>query len=189
MAKSSTNNTVNYKIKLRKIGGTTDYLFTSNSNGLDTVAGVRRSLLDSIAVQMGVTGDSVRCTWRGWAYNGIDSLQSANSFIITLVRSPIGIQVISSEVPQKFALYNNYPNPFNPVTRINFDIPKLSGDKKVQVAVYDIQGSLVEMVVNQELTAGKYSVDWNALKYSSGVYFYRVTAGNFTDTKKMILVK
>ena len=45
------------------------------------------------------------------------------------------------------------------------------------------------MVVNQELTAGKYSVDWNAIKYSSGVYFYRVTAGDFTDTKKMILVK
>lgn len=187
--KSSTNNTVNYKFKLRKIGGSTDYLFTSNSNGLDTVAGVRRSLLDSVAVQMGVTGDSVRCTWRGWAYNGIDSLESQNSFIVTLVRSPIGIQVISSEIPQKFALYNNYPNPFNPVTRINFDIPNLGGDKNVQVAVYDIRGSLVELVVNRELTAGKYSVDWNAVKYSSGIYFYRVTAGSFADTKKMILVK
>lgn len=187
--KSSTNNSVNYKFKLRKIGGTTDYLFTSNSNGLDTTAGVRRSLLDSTAVQMGVTGDSVRCTWRAWAYNGIDSLQSLNSFIITLVRSPIGIQVISSEVPQKFALYNNYPNPFNPVTRINFDIPNLSSDKNVQVAVYDIQGALVEMIVDQELAAGKYSVDWNAANYSSGIYFYRVSAGNFTDTKKMILVK
>lgn len=187
--KSSTNNSVNYKIKLRKIGGTADYLFTSNSNGLDTTAGVRRSLLDSIAVQMGLTGDSVRCTWRAWAYNGIDSLQSVNSFVITLVRSPIGIQVISSEIPQKFVLYNNYPNPFNPVTRINFDIPNFSGDKKVQVAVYDVQGSLVEMIVNKEITAGKYSVEWDAVNYSSGIYFYRVTAGSFSDSKKMILVK
>lgn len=187
--RSSTNNTVNYKFKLRKIGGTTDYLFTSNSGGLDTVAGVRRSLLDSIAVQMGVTGDSVRCTWRAWSYNGLDSLQSANSFIISLVRSPIGIQVISSEIPQKFALYNNYPNPFNPVTKINFDIPNLSGDKKVQVVIYDILGNQVELLVNQELIAGKYSVDWNAANYSSGIYFYRINAGSYTDTRKMILVK
>jgi hypothetical protein len=123
------------------------------------------------------------------SYNGIDSLQSTNSNIITLVRSPIGIQVISSEIPQKFALYNNYPNPFNPVTRINFDIPNLSGDKKVQVAVYDILGNQVEMLVNQELTAGKYSAIWNAENYSSGIYFYRISSGSFTDTRKMILVK
>lgn len=187
--KSSQNNTVNYKFKLRKIGGAVDYIFTSNSNGIDSVASVRRSLLDSIAVQMGVTGDSVRCTWRAWAYNGIDSLQSATSYIVTLVRSPIGIQVISTEIPQRFALYNNYPNPFNPVTNINFDIPNINGDKKVQVAVYDILGNLVELIVNQELTSGKYSVDWNATNYSSGIYFYRITAGSFTDTKKMILVK
>ncbi len=187
--KSSQSNTVNYKIKLRKIGSSTDYIFTSNSNGVDSTASIRKSLLDSVAVQMGVTGDSVRCTWRGWAYNGIDSLQSSNSFIITLVRSPIGIQVISTEIPQKFALYNNYPNPFNPVTKINFDIPNLSGDKKVQVVVYDILGNQVELLVNQELTAGKYSASWNAANYSSGIYFYRITAGNFTDTRKMILVK
>ncbi len=187
--KSSQNNTVNYKIKLRKIGSSTDYIFTSNSNGLDSTASIRKSLLDSVAVQMGVTGDSVRCTWRGWAYNGIDSLQSSNSFIVTLVRSPIGIQVISSEIPQKFALYNNYPNPFNPVTKINFDIPNISGDKKVQLVIYDVLGSQVELLVNQDLTAGNYSASWNAINYSSGIYFYKITAWNFTDTRKMILVK
>ncbi|MEO8512170.1 MAG: M43 family zinc metalloprotease [Ignavibacteria bacterium] len=187
--KSSTNNTVFYKLKLRKIGGSTDYIFLSNSNGQDTSVNIRKSQLDSIAVQMGVTGDSVRCTWRGWAYNGVDSQQTSNSYIVTLVRSPIGIQIISTEIPQKFALYNNYPNPFNPVTKINFDIPNIMGDKKVQVVVYDVIGNQVEMLVNQEMTAGKYSVDWNAINYSSGIYFYRVSAGNFTDTRKMILVK
>lgn len=188
--KSSTNNTVFYKLKLKKIiSGAADYIFPSNSGGADTLVYIRKSLLDSIAVQMGVTGDSVRCTWRAWSYNGVDSQQTSNSFIVTLVRSPIGIQVISSEIPQKFALYNNYPNPFNPVTMINFDIPNLSGDKKVQVVVYDVLGNQVELLVNEELVAGKYSVSWNALNYSSGIYFYRITAGNYSDTRKMMLVK
>ncbi len=187
--RSVPNNTVNYKIKIRKIGTTFDYVLPANNNGLDSVAGIRKSYLDSMAVQMGVTGDSVRCSWRAWVYNGIDSMQAASSFIISFVRSPIGIQVISNEIPQKFALYNNYPNPFNPVTKINFDIPNLSGDKKVQVVVYDVLGNQVELLVNNELEAGKYSVDWNAANYSSGIYFYRINAGSYTDTRKMILVK
>lgn len=187
--KSTNNNTVTYKIKIRKFGSSVDYILPANNNGLDSVAGIRKGYLDSMAVQMGVTGDSVRCSWRAWAYNGIDSLQAANSFIISFVRAPIGVQVISSEIPQRFALYNNYPNPFNPVTKINFDIPNISGDKKVQVAVYDVLGNQVELLVNEELSAGKYSVDWNAMNYSSGIYFYRINAGNYTDTKKMILVK
>jgi PKD repeat protein len=115
--RSSSNPSVNYKIKISKIGTQTFYSFTSNSSGVDTVAGIRKRTLDSIAGIMGTTGDSVRCTWRAWAYNGLDSLSSVNSFIITLVRSTIGIQVISTEVPGSFALYNNYPNPFNPVTK------------------------------------------------------------------------
>ncbi len=187
--KSSASNSVNYKLKLRKIGGSSDYIFIANNNGIDSTVGIRNSRLDSIAIQMGVTGDSVRCTWRVWAYNGLDSLQSVNANIITLVRSPIGIQIISSEVPQKFALYNNYPNPFNPVTNINFDIPNLGNNKKVHLAVYDILGNLIEMIVNKEMEAGKYSVDWNAGSYASGIYFYRLNAGEFTDTRKMILVK
>ncbi len=186
--KSSTNNTVFYKVKLRKIGGSFDFTFLSNTNGQDTSVSIRKSLLDSIAIQMGVTGDSVRCTWRSWAFNGIDSLQSANSFIVTLVRSPIGIQIISTEIPQKFALYNNYPNPFNPVTKIRFDI---SGTSVAQtfLSVYDILGREVTTLVNEKLKPGKYEVEWPAANYSSGIYFYRITAGNFTDTRKMILVK
>ena len=187
--KSSTNNTVNYKMKLRKIGGSSDYIFIPGNSGTDTSVSIRKSLLDTIAVQMGITGDSVRCTWRTWAYNGLDSIQSANSFLITLVRSPIGIQVISSEVPERFALYNNYPNPFNPVTRINFDIPNLQGDKNVKLVIYDILGNVVETAVNKDMEPGKYSFEWNANGYASGIYFYRISAGQYTDTRKMILVK
>ncbi|MBZ0203148.1 MAG: T9SS type A sorting domain-containing protein [Ignavibacteria bacterium] len=187
--KSSTNPTVNYKIKLRKIGSSTDYFFTSNLGGLDTTAGVRKSTLDSLAGIMGTTGDSVRCTWRAWSYNGIDSLSSSGSNILTLVRSTIGIQIISSEIPASFNLYNNYPNPFNPVTRIKFDIPNIAGNDIVNLAVFDILGKQSAVLVNQYLKAGKYEADWDASNYPSGVYFYRISAGEYTDTRKMILIK
>jgi len=187
--KSSTNPTVNYKIKIRKIGGSSDYIFNGNSGGSDTTASIRKSTLDSIANLMGTTGDSVRCTWRAWAYNGLDSLQSAGAFIISFVRSTIGIQTISTEIPGKFALYNNYPNPFNPVTKIRFDIPNMTGNNIVKMTVYDILGKETAVLVNQNLKAGKYEADWDASNLPSGIYFYRITAGEFTDTRKMILVK
>lgn len=187
--KASNDPTVRYKIKIRKIGSTTDYAFTSNSDGADTVGGISRGALDSLAQILGTTGDSVRCTWRAWGFNGVDSTQSTNSFIVTFVRTPIGIQVISTEVPDRFALYNNYPNPFNPVTKIKFDIPSNIGAEVVNVTVFDILGKQQAVLVNQNLKAGKYEADWDASAYPSGVYFYRITAGQFTDTRKMILVK
>lgn len=187
--KSSANNTVNYKVKIRKLGQQVDYVFTNSGNPSDTSTGIRRSALDSLAQTLGVTGDSVRCTWRAWAYNGIDSLSSQNSLILTLVRSPIGIQVISSEVPQRFELFNNYPNPFNPVTKIRFDIPNLSGNRNVNLTVYDILGNEVAVLVNEELKAGKYEASWEASNFASGIYFYRIKAGEFVQTHRMVLVK
>ncbi len=99
----------------------------------------------------------------------------------------IGIKTISNEVPQNFELYQNYPNPFNPATFISFDIPKASA---VNLVVYDAAGRVVEVIAdNVNLPSGKYEAAWDASKYASGIYFYRLQAGSFTDTKKMILVK
>jgi hypothetical protein len=92
-------------------------------------------------------------------------------------------------VPEKFALYNNFPNPFNPVTKIKFDIPNITGNKNVKLVIYDLLGKQAAILVNQELKAGKYVADWDALNYPSGVYFYKITAGEFSETRKMILVK
>ncbi len=112
----SASSFVNYKWKVKKIGSSIEYSYSSNSSGADTVAGFRRSFLDSLATTMGTTGDSVRCTWKGlWSITMMDSL-SSSSFLVTFVRNPIGIQQISTNIPGKFALYNNYPNPFNPTT-------------------------------------------------------------------------
>jgi aminopeptidase N len=108
------------------------------------------------------------------------------NILIKQVSTAIGITNISSEVPLKYNLYNNYPNPFNPVTNIKFDIAKKSN---VSLIIFDIQGREVEKLVNNEMMPGSYIVDWNAQSYASGIYFYRIITGDFTECKKMILVK
>lgn len=97
-----------------------------------------------------------------------------------------GIQHNGNTVPNAYMLEQNYPNPFNPTTNINFSVPK-SG--LVKLVVYDIMGREVASLVNKDLTAGSYTVDMNASSLSTGVYFYSITAGDFKDTKKMMLVK
>ncbi len=97
-----------------------------------------------------------------------------------------GIQPTSNNVPGKFALYQNYPNPFNPTTNIRFDIPK---DGNVSIKVYDVLGRQVSSVVDEFKKAGEYSVSFDASNLASGAYFYKITAGDFVETKKMMLIK
>ncbi len=103
----------------------------------------------------------------------------------------IGINIISNLSPKEFNLSQNYPNPFNPVTKIRFDIPQdvKSETSNVQMIVYDAIGREISKLVDQQLQPGSYEVDWNASAYPSGVYFYRITAGEFTQIRKMILLK
>jgi uncharacterized delta-60 repeat protein len=104
---------------------------------------------------------------------------------------PTGIQPISSDIPQKYSLSQNYPNPFNPNTKIIFDIPEniTSQSSIVKLVIYDILGREVETLVNENLASGSYEVNWDASKYPSGVYIYRLQTNDFTETKKMILIK
>ena len=85
-----------------------------------------------------------------------------------------------------FSLSQNHPNPFNPSTVINYEIPKAS---IVRLKVYDVLGREVATLVNEEKPAGRYNVTFDASKYSSGIYFYRITAGDFSQIKKMVLLK
>jgi len=98
----------------------------------------------------------------------------------------IGIKNLGKSIPISFNLYQNYPNPFNPVTKIKFDLHKTV---HVVLIIYDILGREVATLVNEKLNAGSYEVYWNASAYSSGVYFYRLTAGDFIETRKMVLLK
>ena len=99
-----------------------------------------------------------------------------------------GISQISSVIPEQFSLSQNYPNPFNPVTNLEFGISELGF---VSLKIYDVMGREIQTLVNERLTPGSYNYQFSTVNYqlSSGVYFYRLTAGEFTDVKKMILIK
>ncbi|MBK8554223.1 MAG: T9SS type A sorting domain-containing protein [Ignavibacteria bacterium] len=89
-------------------------------------------------------------------------------------------------VPVRFNLSQNYPNPFNPATKIKFEIPV---DSKVMLKIYDNIGREMKTLVNEFKSAGYYTVDFNGSNFSSGVYFYKITAGDFSEVKKMTLLK
>ena len=117
--------------------------------------------------------------------NSGDEWNYAPNKIIRIVPS-VGIQNIGTEIPDKYDLYQNYPNPFNPTTNIRFDITKVSD---VKLTVYDILGKEVAVLVNENLNAGSYMVDWNATQNVSGVYLYSIETDNFVAVKKMLLIK
>ncbi|MDD5363505.1 MAG: DUF2341 domain-containing protein [Ignavibacteria bacterium] len=100
--------------------------------------------------------------------------------------TPTKISQIGNTIPDKYSLLQNYPNPFNPTTSIHFNLPK---DTYVELKVYDITGKEIVMLANGTYKAGTYMIDFDAANYSSGVYFYKLTAGKFTDIKRMVLVK
>jgi hypothetical protein len=108
-----------------------------------------------------------------------------------ILHPPIGIKSMSTEIPDKFSLYQNYPNPFNPVTKIKFDIPPSKGARGMitQLINYDILGREISTLVNEQLNPGTYEVEWDASNYPSGVYFYKLTTSNYTETRKMVLMK
>lgn len=111
---------------------------------------------------------------------------TAPSTRFTYTVGTVGIEPIGSEIPNKFGLFANYPNPFNPVTKIKFDIAKVTNAKLI---VYDITGREISVLVNEELAAGKYEMTFEAARFSSGVYFYKLVTNEFVETKKMLLVK
>ena len=109
----------------------------------------------------------------------------------------IGIQPVSNEVPNKFSLLQNYPNPFNPVTKIKFSLPSpfKGGVVFVRLVVYDVLGKEVASLIpplrggQEGLTPGTYEVTWDASNFPSGVYFYKLVTNEYSETKKMVLIK
>jgi hypothetical protein len=100
--------------------------------------------------------------------------------------SLVGVPGNQNNIPVKYALSQNYPNPFNPSTMITYALPKAGN---VKLTVFDVLGREVKTLVNEYKTAGTYNVTFDGSSVSSGLYFYRINAGSFTDTKKMVLVK
>lgn len=182
---SGTLPAIKYKWKIRRPGGA--YVpFTADSNGSASRITIAKSKLDSIAAYtFGLTGDSIFCGWIATAFINSDSV-SSEVRSVTIRTNTVSVNSISSIVPVKHRLHSNYPNPFNPVTKIKFEIPK---DEFVKITVFDLSGKEVSSLVNEKLKAGIYEASFNAASLASGTYFYKIETSSYTETRKMVLLK
>jgi len=155
-----------------------DSTFTTTLINTDTIT------ITQYQVPAGILNHNVRYFWRVRAINigGEGPWSPVWNFRTGLV----GLNQTGNEIPLQYKLYNNYPNPFNPVTNIKFDIPQQSF---TELIVYGIQGKEVSVLVSKELNPGSYEAEFNASNLPSGIYFYKLSSGGYTDVKKMILVK
>ncbi len=155
--------TNNHKVYLSTNNGA---MWSQVNNGLPTNINVNSLDIIGPNIFVGTAGNGV---WR-----------CPLSEIITAIEDK------QNNFPISFSLQQNYPNPFNPTTTINYSVPKTSF---VTLKVYDVLGKEITTLVNHETRSGNYSVEFNASKFISGVYYYRMQAGSFVETKKLIVLK
>ncbi len=188
--------TANYKIQYRLIVSSSVGNTFGGNDFYDSASATQFGVLSRNFVYM---GNPYR--FRGWDGSGVGSYTSSDSTgndsaVTITVLNPIvetarwmqviGIKNISSEIPKEYKLYQNFPNPFNPVTNINFDIIKKGN---VRITIYDITGRVVETLVNETLVPGKFQSSFDASNFASGLYFYKIEAVDFVDVKKMVVIK
>lgn len=161
----------------------------SNNSGFD----VERSSVNGSWTKVGnVAGNGTTSTGQSYSFTDRNVASGNYSYRLKQVdfNGNFEYHNLSNEViigiPTKFDLSQNYPNPFNPSTKISYDLPV---DGKVSLKIFDMSGKEIMTLVNEVKTAGYYSVNFNASSLSSGVYFYSLSADNFTATKKMMLIK
>jgi len=130
--------------------------------------------------------DSIIVIWPGGLTEGFANVTHNRFITITEGQGISSLINLGGQIPDGFLLHQNYPNPFNPETNITFDIPTAGF---VTLVVYDITGRVLAELVNSHLKPGSYEVKWNSGKNSSGLYFYKLTADNRSETRKMILLK
>jgi hypothetical protein len=124
-----------------------------------------------------------------WVLEAVDDTTISDGILYSILNyfGETGvINVPTPEMPQTYALQQNFPNPFNPSTQIRFSLPMTS---KVELTVYNLSNQQVARLVNGTLTAGVHQVTWDANQFASGIYFYKLQADNFVQTRKMVLVK
>ena len=163
----------------------TIYIFSSGKDAFKTTNGGN----NWISQQILFTGDFYDIMFSnintGWAAGQFGTINST-------INGGVGVKLISSEIPESFALHQNFPNPFNPVTKINYELPASRGERVtnyVSLTVFDILGNEIKSLVNAKQTAGSYEVDFDGKGLSSGIYFYKLSAGSFSETKMMTLIK
>lgn len=181
--------TVTYTWHADSVGGDfSDPLVSipADSDGLDTTLTLTYQAIDDVVADLGVAeGESIDLIWTVTAQVG-DSVQFAEaSFDLNIARN-LSVSNEVDDQPKEFSLSQNYPNPFNPTSNIQFTVPRATD---VKLEVYNINGQLVRTLVNSRMSAGEHTVQFNASDLASGIYIYRIIAGNFVQTKKMTLIK
>jgi hypothetical protein len=126
------------------------------------------------------------CRLRYTVYSQSDSASSITPQGFYIIGEPVDAENDEAQLPQTISLFQNYPNPFNPATIIKYQIPELSF---VILKVYDVLGSEVATLANEEKPTGEYNVEFDATGLTSGIYFYELKVGSFVETKKMVLIK
>lgn len=193
LSSTTNNNSVNGKVMRitdTPVSNLKDaFLYAKNGNifvkcGMTDASGVYHlnslpvGSLKIIATRLGFRRDSTTVN--------VTSSSSIDSVNFSLNAISVGIKQINSAIPTECKLYQNYPNPFNPNTIIKF---KIKDSRFTALKIFDILGKEVETLVNEKLNQGKYEVNWDGANYPSGIYFYTLRAGEFTETKKMLLIK
>jgi hypothetical protein len=121
-------------------------------------------------------------------FEGNTNITLGSAEVRNILNGPMAVNTSGTEglVPTEFALMQNYPNPFNPTTTINYNLPMQA---MVEVSIYNALGERVSTLVNEIKEAGRHTVEFNAVGYSSGIYFYQIKANDYVSVKKMILMK
>lgn len=156
----------------------------TNRNGFYEIDSLPTGDFEIIAERIGYYKD----------YRYIQIGQSNSDTVNFYLERVASVNPPGKQLPKGFSLYSNYPNPFNPVTKIKFEIPLLRGlsegrGAQVYLAVYNILGKEIDVLVNGQIRPGTYEVQWDGTNYPSGVYFYKLTTTDFTETRKMVLIK
>lgn len=159
------------------------YRNTTNTPGTATELGIVIHP-DTTYLATGLTNGTTYYFWVKAVDSYCDPKISEYSAVATIVA--IDVKNITSEIPKVFRLNQNYPNPFNPITKIEFDIPKVS---YVEIKLYDLTGKEIVNFVNGQYNPGTYLIELNASNLPSGVYFYSMIAGNYKEVRKMIILK
>jgi hypothetical protein len=155
------------------IGTHSGGVFLSTNNGTSWT-GVSSGLATDDVWSLGVSGNNL--------FAGTDN----GIYVRPLNEMITSVRQVTNETPRQFMLAQNYPNPFNPSTTMQFSLPKAT---YVTLNIYNSLGQEVALLVSENLNAGTYTKEWNASGFASGIYYYRLQAGTFTETKKLILLR
>lgn len=161
--------------------------YTKTLSGQPSYSGMSYWVLEQINLNAYI-GKTIKIRFYYYADGGLpgDGIYIDDFRVVDYKATSVGITSNSTEIPDRYSLYQNYPNPFNPVTKINFDLPQNSF---VKLSLFDILGREVSVLVNENLSAGKYEYEFNAANFSSGAYFYKLETSKFSDVKRMIISK